>query len=536
MMARPQRGDRRPRELAGPGAFRHGNGTAIFVAVKLQSPDGSRRGLDREILGLALPALGALAADPLVSIVDTVFVGRLGVVPLAALGINASVFSMAFVLFNFLAYGTTPMVARAVGRGDLEGAGRVVVQALVVALLTGVVAVGILQLFAGPIVAAMGADGELRGPTLSYLRIRAFAGPAVLLVTAGHGAFRGYHDTRTPLLVTLGLNLVNLVLDPLFIFGFGWGLEGAAFATLIAQWVGALWFVELLLRRRREELGVRLRLPASADLLPFLRIGGDLVVRTFALIGTLTLATAIATRVGTEAVAAHQVASQLWLLLALVVDSLAVAGQAMVAKYRGTGDPGLSRAAADRLLAWGLGTGVALALLFWALAPVLPRIFSDEAAVLAKTSTDSHAVRLVESVDLQLLVESARIRLAYAHDRQFAVSLSGIRTLPHQIEAVFVLGCQDLEGRTVLDGPRHIDQFTVDPTGQGRFRQSRPDLFGHLQHGSTIADLQVAPIGKSNLCHISFQYPNFLVFQVRIYAPSGSCQVAALPRAGGRRP
>ena len=101
-------------------------------------------------------------------------------------------------------------------------------------------------------------------------------------------------------------------------------------------------------------------------------------------IGTLTLATAIATRVGTEAVAAHQVASQLWLLLALVVDSLAVAGQAMVAKYRGTGDPGLSRAAADRLLAWGLGTGVALGLLFWALAPVLPRIFSDEAAVLAK--------------------------------------------------------------------------------------------------------------------------------------------------------
>jgi MATE family multidrug resistance protein len=369
-------------ELAAAGAFRHDRSATIFVAVSNLPPNDSRRGLDREILGLALPALGALAADPLVSIVDTIFVGRLGVVPLAALGINASIFSMAFVLFNFLAYGTTPMVARAMGRGDREAAGQVVVQALVVALLAGAVAVLSLQALAGPIVSAMGAEGELKDATLSYLRIRAFAGPAVLLVTAGHGAFRGYHDTRTPLLVTLGLNLVNLLLDPLFIFGFGWGLEGAALATLIAQWVGALWFVDLLLRRRSEELGIEARLPAMRELAPFLRVGGELVIRTFALIGTLTLATAVATRVGTVAVAAHQVGSQLWLLLALVVDSLAVAAQAMVARYRGTGASATTRAASDRLLIWGLGTGVGLALLFQLLAPVLPRLFTNEPRVL----------------------------------------------------------------------------------------------------------------------------------------------------------
>ncbi|MCL7938465.1 MAG: MATE family efflux transporter [marine benthic group bacterium] len=369
-------------ELSSAGAFRHERVATIFVAVNTLPPEASRRGLDREILGLALPALGALAADPLVSIVDTIFVGRLGVVPLAALGINASIFSMAFVLFNFLAYGTTPLVARAVGRDDRDAAGRVVVQAFVVAILAGVIAVLALQALAGPIVSAMGAEGELRASTLSYLRIRAFAGPAVLLVTAGHGAFRGYHDTRTPLLVTLGLNLVNLVLDPLFIFGFGWGLEGAAFATLIAQWVGALWFVDLLLRRRSGALGIEPHLPAVRDLLPFLRVGGELVVRTFALIGTLTLATAVATRVGTVAVAAHQVGSQLWLLLALVVDSLAVAAQAMVARYRGTGASGASRAASDRLLLWGLGTGLVLALLFTLLAPFLPRLFTNEPQVL----------------------------------------------------------------------------------------------------------------------------------------------------------
>ncbi len=346
----------------------------------MRSPTSVR--LDRDIVRLALPALGALAADPLVSMVDTIFVGRLGIVPLAALGVNTSIFAMAFVVFNFLAYGTTPLVARAVGRGDRVGAGDVVMQAFLLAAVVGGVATLLLELLAVPIVNLMGAGPELQEPALSYLRIRALAGPAVLFVTAGHGAFRGYQDTRTPLLVTLGLNLVNVVLDPLFIFGFGWGLEGAALATLIAQWVGAAWFLRLLLGSRRRELGIRRRLPALAELRPFLRIGGELVFRTLALIGTLTLATAVATRVGTLQVAAHQVATQIWLLLAMVVDSLAVAAQAMVAGYRGAGDPVMARRASNRLLGWGLLSGCGLGGLFFLLAPVLPRLFTDEAAVL----------------------------------------------------------------------------------------------------------------------------------------------------------
>jgi MATE family multidrug resistance protein len=338
--------------------------------------------LDSAILRLTLPALGALAADPLVSMVDTVFVGRLGVVPLAALGVNTSIFALTFVVFNFLAYGTTPMVARAVGRGDRAGAGDVVMQAFLLAIVVGGLATLAVESLAVPIVTLMGAGPDLREPTLSYLRIRALAGPAVLLVTAGHGAFRGYQDTRTPLLVTLGLNAVNLVLDPLFIFGFGWGLRGAALATLAAQWSGALWFVHLLLRSRRRELGIRPRLPSLPEIRPFLRIGGELALRTLALIGTLTLATAVATRIGTAQVAAHQVGSQIWLLLAMIVDSLAVAAQALVAGYRGAGDAIMARRASNRLLVWGLVSGLALGGLFFLLAPVLPRLFTDEAAVL----------------------------------------------------------------------------------------------------------------------------------------------------------
>jgi len=346
-------------------------------------PSPTLRDHDRDILRLGLPALGALAADPLVSIVDTIFVGRLGVVPLAALGVNVAVFSLAFVLFNVLEYGTTPMVARAGGRGDRQAAGRTVIQALSVAALAGPLATLLLLTFARPIVDVMGATGELTDPALAYLRIRALAAPAVLVVTAGHGIFRGYLDTRTPLVVTLGLNLVNLILDPLLIFGLGLGIEGAAIATVIAQWTGALWFLDLLLRRRRKDLGIDLAIPRLAELIPFLRIGGALALRTFALIGTMTLATAVATRIGNVEVAAHLVATEIWLFLALVVDALAVAGQALVARYRGAGDPASARAAADRLLVWGLRIGVGLAALFLALAPVLPRLFTPDIEVVA---------------------------------------------------------------------------------------------------------------------------------------------------------
>lgn len=348
-------------------------------------PTASRT-LDREIAALALPALGALAADPLVTLVDTAYIGRLGTVPLAALGVNAALFSLAFVVFNFLAYGTTPRVARAVGRGDRSEAGHVVLQALTLAVTTGMAATIVLLVGGDLLVRLMGATGELRGPALDYLRVRALAGPAVLLIMAGHGIFRGFQDTRTPFRVTLGLNVVNLVLDPVLIFGLGWGLKGAAWATVAAQWVGAVGFLWLILGPRRDLLGGVSRLPRPTEFVPFLRVGGELLVRTLALIGTLTLATAVATRVGTAQVAGHQVAVQLWILLALVVDAVAVAAQALVGRFRGEERAHLLRRVTDRLLLWGLVMGVALTLIFFLLAPILPRLFTDDETTLREVA------------------------------------------------------------------------------------------------------------------------------------------------------
>lgn len=331
---------------------------------------------DRAILAFALPALGALAADPLVSVVDTAFVGRLGTEALGALGVNAGIFSLAFLVFNFLAYGTTPLVATALGDGRRAEAGRLVSAALGIAVVLGMVAALLLWGLAETLVAWMGAEGSLVDATLVYLRVRLFAAPAVLLVTVGHGAFRGYGDTRTPLWITLALNAVNLVLDPLLIFGLGWGLAGAAWSTVVAQWCGALVFVWALRRGP-----VALLRPGLGDVGRLLGVGSILSVRTFALVFALTAATSLATRLGEVSIAAHQVASQLWLMFALFVDAFAMAGQSLVADHLGAGRPGAARRVARRLLQWGVGTGLLLALLVAGLGPMWPWMFGLESRV-----------------------------------------------------------------------------------------------------------------------------------------------------------
>lgn len=363
----------------------------------------SRR-YDREILHLAIPALGALAADPLVSLIDTAFVGRLGALPLAALGVNVALFNLAFVLFNFLAYGTTPRIGKALGRGDRDAAGRTVTDAFVLAAGLGVVVLALLQLFAVPLLRLMGAEGALLAPAETYLRIRVLAGPALLLITAANGAFRGFQDTRTPLVVTTGVAAVNLVLDPLFIFAFGWGLAGAAWATVIAQWAGAAAFLALVFGRHRVAWRVPVALPTLRALVPFLRVGWALAIRTAALIGTLTAATAVATRVGVVEVAAHQVAAQLWMFLALVVDALAIAAQALVARYVGEGKPADARAVSDRLLAMGVGVGAALGVGFWLLRAPLATAFTDDPAVVAAIASVFPFVSAMQPVNALVFV------------------------------------------------------------------------------------------------------------------------------------
>jgi putative MATE family efflux protein len=336
---------------------------------------------DREILRLALPALGALAVEPLYVLVDTAIVGHLGTDPLGGLAVAGAVLVAVFNIFNFLAYSTTAAVARRVGAGNRRAAAEQGIAGVWLAVGLGVLLMVVGLLLAPAIVELMGASDAVTPPALTYLRISLLGAPFMLLMLAGMGYVRGLQDTRTTLVIAVGANVVNLVLEIVFVYGLDLGIAGSAWGTVIAQVSAALVYVWLLARSVRSE-GAAVR-PRGRDIRDAAMVGGQLVLRTGSLLLALTAATAVASRISDDAVAAHQVAFQIWLFLGLSLDAVAIAGQAMIGRFLGADDPHNARAAARRMLEWGVAAGVVLGALLVLARPLLVPIFTDDPQVRA---------------------------------------------------------------------------------------------------------------------------------------------------------
>jgi putative MATE family efflux protein len=344
--------------------------------VRQQRPSA---GHDREILRLAIPAFGALAAEPLYVLADTAIVGHLGTRPLGGLGVAGAILSVAFGIFNFLAYGTTATVARRIGAGDPGAAAEHGVAGVWLALGLGVALAAVGLALSGPIVSAMGASARVAPYARTYLRISLLGAPFVLVALAGTGYLRGLQDTRTPLVIALVANAANLVLELVLVYGAHLGIAGSAWGTVIAQIAAALAYLAIVRRNVRSS-----RASARPDLTQLRAasaVGAYLTVRTGSLLLAFTAATSIASRIGDAQVAAHQIAFQLWLLLALCLDAIAIAGQAIVGRALGAGDADLTRATSRRMLQWGVAVGLGLGLLVAAGDPLLALVFTRDAAV-----------------------------------------------------------------------------------------------------------------------------------------------------------
>lgn len=332
---------------------------------------------DRAIAAIAVPALGTLAIDPIVTIVDTAWVGRIGTVELAALAVAGAVFAAVFSVFNFIQVTITPLIAAEIGREQLGRAGAIARGAVWIAAILGVVLGAIFILLSPAITDLFGSASDVTTEATTYLQIRFLALPVMLIATVGHGVYRGHHDTKTPLYVAIGMNVVNLVLDPILIFGFDMGVAGAAWATVVAQGIAAAWFLVLMFRTHRDRLGIGRKRIAfrSLPIAEVIQKGWPMIVRSFALLGAITATTVAAARIGTVDTAAHQIALQVWLFLAFVLDSYAIAAQAMVGTDLGRMELSQARKVSNRLLALGLVTGIALSVLVAVTAGLLPALF-----------------------------------------------------------------------------------------------------------------------------------------------------------------
>ncbi|WP_344103244.1 MATE family efflux transporter [Myceligenerans crystallogenes] len=328
--------------------------------------------MNREILALAVPALGALVAEPLFVLADSAIVGHLGTAQLAGLSLASNVILTVVGLCIFLAYTTTAQVARLMGAGRERDALQAGLDGIWLALGLGAVLATTLVLTADVTVAALGGTGDVARHAVSYLRWAAPGLAGMLMVNASTGVLRGLRDTRTPLVVAAAGAVANLVLNIALVYGANLGIAGSAIGTMLTQFGMATALAVIVVRGARSR-GANLR-PHARGILSGARAGLPLVIRTLSLRAAILLTVYVATGLGAVALAAHQVVNSMWGLTALALDALAIASQALVGHALGAADVPRVRAILRRCLHWGVASGAAIGLLMaaggWFVAPL----------------------------------------------------------------------------------------------------------------------------------------------------------------------
>ena len=343
------------------------------------APVGARAAQDREILRLAFPAFLALVAEPLFLLSDAAIIGHLGTPELAGLGIAGAVVQTAVGLCIFLAYGTTASVARRIGAGDARGALAQGIDGVWLAVLIGVPTSVVGVASTRWLVSLFGPDPVVADHASTYLRLAFLGVTPLLIMLAATGVLRGLQDTRTPLIVAVGGNVANIVLNLVLVYGLDLGIAGSAIGTDIAQLGSAAALVTVVVRAARRE-GAALR-PHLPGVRRTAHAGVALVIRTVTLRASLLVMTYGAVTLGATATATQQVAMTLWTFLAFTLDAIAIAAQAITGRFLGAGDLELTRQVTERMVRWGLLSGVATGIGLAAAAPFLGPLFSSDPAV-----------------------------------------------------------------------------------------------------------------------------------------------------------
>lgn len=334
---------------------------------------------DREILRLAVPAFLALVAEPAFLLADSAIVGHLGTTELAGLGLAGAVLGTLVSLCIFLAYGTTASVARRIGAGDLPGALAEGVHGLWLAVLIGAVTTALGLAGTSLLIGLFDAGARVADQAEIYLRIGVLGAVPLLVMLAATGVLRGLQDTRTPLLVAVGANVANVLLNLWLVYGLDLGIAGSALGTVLAQAGSAAVLVAVVVRAaRRHDVPLR---PSAAGITGTGRAGVPLLLRTLTLRASLLMMTYGAGALGPDDLAAMQVAMTIWTFLAFALDAIAIAAQALTGRHLGAGDADRARAVTRRMLRWGVWSGVVTGAALAAASPVLGRLFTPDADV-----------------------------------------------------------------------------------------------------------------------------------------------------------
>lgn len=401
--------------------------------------------LNREILRLAVPALGALVAEPLFLIVDAALIGHLGTVPLAGLGIASAVLQTIVGLMIFLAYSTTPAVARRFGAGQHGDAVSVGIDGMWLALGLGATLAAAGAVATPWLVSLFGAADDVSTQAITYLMISMWGLPAMLVVFAATGLLRGMQDTVTPLWIAgLGFG-ANALLNWLFIYGFGWGIAGSAFGTVTAQW-GMVAAYVVVIRRLALRHGASMKAQREG-LRGTARSGGWLFLRTVSLRIALLATVGIATGIGTRELAGWQIAFTIFSTAAFALDALAIAAQALIGKGLGAGDREQVHRVLRRTVAWGAWFGVIVGALLAATSGLLGLVFTGDATIAALVQPALIVLAIAQPVAGVVFVLDGV--LMGADDARY-LALAGVLNLVPFLPALWIISATGVAGAAGL--------------------------------------------------------------------------------------
>jgi len=290
--------------------------------------------------------------------------------------VAGALMALLMLIGQFVEYGTTSRAARWFGAGRRETAVNEGVQASWLAVVIGLVVIGLGEAFAHPMIGLLtGSNGEVRHAAESWFRIAVVGTPGVLLVLAGNGWMRGVQETRQPVRIVLIANALSAAASPVLVYPLHLGLEGSAIANVAAQVVGGVLFLRAL---HRSSSSVR---PQWTVMSAQLVLGRDLVLRSAAFQVAFLSAAAVASRMGSAQIAAHQIGLQLWEFTALLLDSFAIAAQSLIGAALGASDDATARRMAGQVARYGLWAGCGFSALFAAGWVLIPQAFTSSLAV-----------------------------------------------------------------------------------------------------------------------------------------------------------
>ncbi|MCP1428007.1 putative MATE family efflux protein [Microbacterium foliorum] len=401
----------------------------------------TERTLNREILRLAVPALGALIAEPAFLIVDAALIGHLGTTPLAGLGIAGAVLQTVVGLMVFLAYSTTPAVARLFGAGRPGEAVSVGINGMWLALALGAVLAAAGAVASPWLVSLFGASDAVAAQANDYLVVSMWGLPAMLIVFAATGLLRGMQDTVTPLWIAgLGFG-ANALLNVVFIYGLGWGIAGSAAGTVVAQW-GMVGAYVLVIRRLAATHDASLTVKREG-MGSTARSGGWLFLRTVSLRAALLVTVAVATGIGTDELAGWQIVFTIFSAAAFALDALAIAAQALIGKELGAGDQRQVQRVLARTVAWGVWFGVIVGALIAALSGVLGIVFTGDPDIAALVQPALLVLAVAQPIAGVVFVLDGV--LMGANDARY-LALAGVLNLLPFLPALWIIAATGVDG------------------------------------------------------------------------------------------